>query len=627
MANNAKKRLQQLETSKLKVFLDHMIRREDLLYNRSDKKPNEATPKTLTLSLQELLDAPNSRTRYLRKPDFQRATIAWSPLDCVLLLESVLTQQVVPSVIMWLSPENYQYVLDGGHRISVVLAWLRNNWGGNLGSEMYGDEKLEQDSRKAAREADALLIERGIGKFEEYEAAQHQYELLEKEGKDPDAELDTKKSKYAATYRNLLNIGFDIQWVRGDYTVAEKSFLRINKSGRRLSDWETALVENRQSSFTRLIVSASNTANATHCWPIKVNGTPTSQQVKKQVDQILEEITTLNNMLFQPSYQTPIKTLTQPLVATPYTQPEMKPYYLSELLTIVEGYRGTSSETEELMDRDNNLQPEEIVKNGLQYAKHAVESFSHITGSSPRSLSLVPVLYFYNSNGIFVRGLLYGFIYWLLQGSDEDIKNKKRLFSAHRAGFEQVLLANKENILRRIGRRIGSGPEVTTQTASYFDGLLKLLIQYKNEYISESFVTANVELIDKLKLPDKDKKEELELIEGDNRDFNDRQKASAVLRAYLDNPIRCGICNGILDPASDIQHDHITEWYKGGKTTADNQRLVHPFCNNQANREAITAIRQGTSHPTLPIFVETNPSSKPKQLSFLEDLDFENPIT
>ena len=51
---------------------------------------------------------------------------------------------------MWTSPESdLDYVLDGGHRISVVLAWLRDDWGDKV-LPSYIDEEQERVIRKAA---------------------------------------------------------------------------------------------------------------------------------------------------------------------------------------------------------------------------------------------------------------------------------------------------------------------------------------------------------------------------------------------------------------------------------------------------------------------------------------------
>ena len=120
-----------MSKSNLKVYLDHHIKRENLLYKRDTRTAENPSDTYKHLSI-PLLYGPQSKLRLLRKPDFQRATWAWSPQECVELLESVLEEQVVPSVIMWLSPENFQYVLDGGHRISVLIAWIKNDWGDRM---------------------------------------------------------------------------------------------------------------------------------------------------------------------------------------------------------------------------------------------------------------------------------------------------------------------------------------------------------------------------------------------------------------------------------------------------------------------------------------------------------------
>jgi hypothetical protein len=134
----------------LKVYLDRHIKRDNLLYRRTSEHVEDTLEQTKHLTIKDLYGE-KSKARLLRKPDFQRATWAWSPEECVELLESVLNEQVVPSVIMWLSPDNFQYVLDGGHRISVLLAWIRNNWGDTLPSEEYKDPNLEHNSKLAAQ--------------------------------------------------------------------------------------------------------------------------------------------------------------------------------------------------------------------------------------------------------------------------------------------------------------------------------------------------------------------------------------------------------------------------------------------------------------------------------------------
>jgi len=167
---------------------------------------------------------------------------------------------------------------------------------------------------------------------------------------------------------------------------------------------------------------------------------------------------------------------------------EMKPFYLAELLTVMEGGKGQEAETERLMKKDKGASPEKIIVNGWRLVDEALTTFEHLIGPSPKSLAIVPLLYFYNDGGRHVRSLLYGLVYWLFSGGNEgDVLARKRVFSAHRAAFEQILLSDKENIIRRIGRNIGSGSEVTYPTARFYQGLLELLVRHNDNIRLERF--------------------------------------------------------------------------------------------------------------------------------------------
>jgi len=71
-----------------------------------------------------------------------------------------------------------------------------------------------------------------------------------------------------------------------------------------------------------------------------------------------------------------------------------------------------------------------------------------------------------------------------------------------------------------------------------------------------------------------------------------------------------------------VQHDHITPASLGGQTTLDNQRMVHPFCNNHSNRTIIEGLRSKTHLLALPTFVDPFDQTLARQLSFLDDPAF-----
>ena len=253
----------------LKVYLDHLIPRENLRYKRS-KEISAASKESPELRMIDLQKGHlSSRTKSLRKPDFQRATSAWTPDDCVSLLDSVINEQVIPSLIMWSSPENgYDYVLDGGHRISVVLAWLNDDWGDALPPERFQDEEQEQKIKEAAKVV-RELVKVKIGSISDYQEADEEFNRIVTEGKVvPKKALSALKFNRALFYQRLTKgaIAFHILWVPGDYEKAEQSFVKINKSGRDLSDWEITLIDSRHSSLARTVISIANINSVDHYW-------------------------------------------------------------------------------------------------------------------------------------------------------------------------------------------------------------------------------------------------------------------------------------------------------------------------------------------------------------------------
>ena len=280
--------------SKLTVFLDHHIKRENLLYRRTISQPSlsESRPQQPPYLTIRDLNGKTSKARRLRKPNFQRATWAWSPEECVELLESVLYEQVVPSVIMWLSPDNFQYVLDGGHRISVLLAWIEDNWGDKLLEDEYKDTTVQENIRKAAQRVRELLREKKIGAFKEYIAADEIYNEIVDKGQSPDQAMDSTSLNYAKLVRRweAIDLGFPILWVSGDYEKAEESFLKINKTGRSLSDGETKLVENRSSSFARAVMSIAQIGDMKHCWPVLEPEVANDPILNRKADQIIQKV-------------------------------------------------------------------------------------------------------------------------------------------------------------------------------------------------------------------------------------------------------------------------------------------------------------------------------------------------
>lgn len=606
--------------NELHLYLDHLIPRENLRYRRSDERLRENLgnlPHKLRMA--DLYgDHLASRDKKLRKPDFQRATYAWTPEACIELLDSVINDQVIPSIIMWPSVDSgYDFVLDGAHRISVVMAWLRDDWGQGFmtGPEIPFEEEESRHIQEAATRV-RQLVELKIGTFADFGRAAKRFDEVVEAGEAPKSALDQRTLQQARFHQRLSrgDIGFDILWVEGNYEKAEQSFLKINSTGKPLTEWERKLIENRNSSFARTVMSVSYPASAKYYWPDDAPQGQDYETLREKIDDIVSGVTNLHDTLFKPTYQTQIKRLKQPLLAT--AESEKRPYWVAELMTIIAGGRGQESETEKLLSRDSNATERDIINTGFALMGDIQTTLEHVTGATPRSLGLVPALYFYSENGRYVRSLLYGLVYWLVSnGSDETILARKRVYCAHRAAFEAVLMSRKQSIVNRLSRNSGSGPEVTFPTARYYQRLLEILIEHQDSIDSQSFERDYMKLLEGLTSK---KNKASETSEAKSRTFTESQKNTLWLREQLARLSKCGICGGMIDPEEDVQHDHILPVFRGGTTTPTNQRMVHPFCNNQANREAIEGMKARQIEIKLPPFVDPEVATTIQQLSFID---------
>jgi hypothetical protein len=99
------------------VNLDAMIKRSDFASTDGDGADYDSVS---TISLRDFtpgaLMGPS-----LRKPDFQRETNHWSPDQVVSLLECFVNG----------------FVIDGGHRLSVLRAWIEDDYGDQTTSQTF----------------------------------------------------------------------------------------------------------------------------------------------------------------------------------------------------------------------------------------------------------------------------------------------------------------------------------------------------------------------------------------------------------------------------------------------------------------------------------------------------------
>jgi hypothetical protein len=208
-----------------RVNLDAMIPREDFAIEENQ----HTTDDPITEFPIAYLAPDNSILKLLRKPDFQRETNHWTPFQIASFIASFLDNEVIPSLIFWDSA-SYVFVLDGGHRLSALRAWMEDDYGDkSISSDFYEGQEISEEQKRVAKRTRAL-VEKTVGRYSDL------CKLV-------DAQVTDLPSKRAKT---LFKRKLILQWVKGSPDVAESSFYKINSLGAALDETERMLIENRR---------------------------------------------------------------------------------------------------------------------------------------------------------------------------------------------------------------------------------------------------------------------------------------------------------------------------------------------------------------------------------------------
>lgn len=149
--------------------------------------------------------------KLLRKPDFQRETNHWSPEQIATFVASFLDNEVIPSLILWKSP-SFVFVIDGGHRLSALRAWMEDDYGDRTISQRFYNGEISDVQKRVAKRARAL-IEAKVGRFTTLQGF-------------VGSKLGTDEQRRRANM--LFTRAISVQWIQGSAALAETSFFKIN---------------------------------------------------------------------------------------------------------------------------------------------------------------------------------------------------------------------------------------------------------------------------------------------------------------------------------------------------------------------------------------------------------------
>lgn len=528
------------------VNLDALIKREDLFKIEDSEKAKR--PDLREIRLDADLKPSTLFFKTLRKPDFQRETSEWKPERIVGLIESFLNGDIIPSVILWYSNGN-NFIIDGAHRLSAIISWVMDDYGDGQESLSFFAGNIPKGQLKIAKKT-RELIKKEIGAFKDYEYA------VNNQDKVSNPEL-LKKAK------SLSILTLQVQYINTESPfAAEESFFKINGEATPINDTEALILKSRKKPNSIAARSILHAGTGHKYW----SKFPISKMEK--IESLANEI---NDLLFQPEYEDPIKTLDLPIAGKGYSAQTLEIIFnavnLSNDYKILEWKKvKNDKEMEPLDDPDGDKT--------IECLKKTKRIISRIAGSDPYSLGLSPVVYFYSLQGRYQITSFMAIIELIKLFEQEPTKDYFLKFTKIRGEYERFLIKYK-GIVNQVVITVGSG------TKSY-KRLFKLYL-----FLAESFMNGKneVEIWESLILhPDFKflKQEDLEK-PNKRKEFQTETKSAINIKTRLANPILCPLCHGHIFNKSQ-NTNHINDKKNKGLGTEENGQITHYFCNSAKDK-------------------------------------------
>lgn len=512
-----------------KVDLDAIIRRED--FEITGEGYNTGS-KISAISVRDL-DGDAFFYSSLRKPDFQRETNEWDASKIIELLESFLSGDLIPAIILWQSPSPNVFVIDGSHRISALKAWIDDDYGDGISSKKFYNGRIPEEQIKIA-EAARIKINKKIGKYSDYKLS-----LTNPEKVAPNI---TERAKRLGT------IAIPLQWVEGDANKAEKSFFKINQQPAPINPTELTLLKSRKKPNCIAARAIIRSGSGHKYW------SAFTKVKQEEIETLAKEI---NMILFAPPLNTPVKTLDVPIGGKLYSAQA-----LPLILDFINLVNDTASET--AMKLDDDTTGDETIK----YLKKARKVAWRINGQHASSLGLHPIIYFYSREGRHKQASFSATVSFVM-----ELENASKLkdFTDVRPSFEKFLL-KYDYLIQQLFRFHRSAYKATPHIRDFY---LAMIGELKNGNDSDTAVEKL------LKTPKYNKVLTLQtdVTQTTSPEFNSERKSAVFIKDAIDSAVKCKICGGNLHINS-ITIDHIDRKQDGGVGSIENGQVAHPYCNS-----------------------------------------------
>ena len=507
-----------------KVNIDAIIPREDFEVeeNLSMGKKKE------TISIEDI-KADSFFFTNVRKPDFQRETNEWDENKVVHFIESFLNGDLIPAIILWRSSGGYLFVIDGSHRLSSLAAWVNDDYGDGKITKNFYDGVIPDEQIEVA-EKTRKLINSKIGSYKDFKLALQQPKKV--------------KSEIVEKSKNLGALAIQLQWVEGDASKAENSFLKINQQAAPIDKTELQLIKSRKKANSIAARAIIRSGKGHKYW------SKFERDNQTEIQELAEKI---NDILFNPKLRTPIKTLDIPIGG--------KQSSATALPLILDFINIVNNINLKIPTSDDTTGDETI-----KLLKETLKIAQLINSSHPSSLGLHPIIYFYSKEGRHKPGLFYGIIKFII-----DLKKRKKIndFIETRVAIENIIW-NYDYLMQQIHRKYRGGQKSYPIVATFLLESVNLLKggltekQVINQLIEKHFQYLTIE--------------NTTLKETGKKDFNTNRKSAVYIKDAIESAPKCKICNGLIHTNS-ISIDHKNRKEDGGLGRVDNGQITHPYCN------------------------------------------------
>lgn len=462
----------------------------------------------------------------LRKPDFQRETSEWDSKRVFGLIKTFIEGDLIPAIILW-KHRDLLFVIDGSHRLSALIAWVHDDYGdGDTSQKFFGHSIPQEQLTFAKRTRD--LISKELGSYADHVAAA--------------ANPDDFGPDMVARARALASRVLNVQWVRGDHTKAEASFVRINQQAAMITPQELELLKGRRQPAVMAARAIIRRGTGHQHWSSFES--PVRDEIRKLAGEV-------HSLLFEPTLSYPIKSLNLPAGGTVYSAPTLRMVF--DLVRMSVGVE--SGDADETGQRT------------IEYLRRTKRSSELLISNKPASVGLHPAIYFYSWTGKQQPILLLTMAQILI-----DLDRAKQLpeFIRRREAFEGFLMENR-TLVNQIVRKFGTKDSGLKHLRGFYENVFGLIDggTPMEKLAGELTKVEGYSYLQPGETP----------YEGvAPTRYSMQVKSGLVLRELLPNAPTCPICKGLV-PMQAISVDHRERREDGGLATTDNAQITHPYCN------------------------------------------------